>query len=568
MPLRRSLLFLTEAAPLSGPDFALLLGYAPYFNAVILRPEVWPGLSDNQLAALADIRPIYRHVFPMGTEPMLGVDITPHDPGRAPYCSGLYFDELWGPIGTYQTACANWMIQAGLILSDMEYVESSAPGPTIDLITNLGSLDLRGSGTVFSPGVQLYLELLLNGGNPFTGDAELLTLWRLYTEAFYPAMQFTFGWASPAYNDLEEIGEMWLPTQHAYTAQLSLAQLASETAFLSMMAGAIVSESALTLSYDDLAKYVGHYLGYGRSSANWNTKQSDDVDAAIQDGYRQFLYPPPLPGERTAHTWNFLKLQTAQLATNAPQSTGTVTVTLDSTTVTLAGANWPSWAASGELIIAGVAYQVATRSSNSVILLANAYPGATAAGVSYQIVQSNYVLPDDYGSIDGPMVYADTNSYDKIAQTSVMQLLQDRQSVYITDRPYEFAIRPKASTGATGQRFEALLYPAPAAAYVINYQKNPLVSAKLATSVNPYPLGGMAHSETVKQSCLAAAEALLNDQQGPKFADFMRLLTASVNHDRETGVAHTLGYNGNGPRGQWPNLTPTSQRLTYMGQSG
>lgn len=68
-----------------------------------------------------------------------------------------------------------------------------------------------------------------------------------------------------------------------------------------------MAESTLSLDYDDLAKEVGGYLGYRRSSNNWTADQVELISSIVQSGYRQFLHPPPLPGERHRHSWTFLR---------------------------------------------------------------------------------------------------------------------------------------------------------------------------------------------------------------------------------------------------------------------
>lgn len=82
--------------------------------------------------------------------------------------------------------------------------------------------------------------------------------------------------------------------------------------------------------------------------------------------------------------------------TVATYSTGTVAVTENSTTVTLTGGTWPSDVASGSYRFAlsesDPWYTVATRSSDSVILLSQAYVDATNASTNYVAYKAHISL--------------------------------------------------------------------------------------------------------------------------------------------------------------------------------
>lgn len=67
-----------------------------------------------------------------------------------------------------------------------------------------------------------------------------------------------------------------------------------------------MAESTLSITYDDLCKQVGRYLGYGRDSDNWSADQTLDVEDCVQSGYRRFLTPPPISNAPVAHEWSFL----------------------------------------------------------------------------------------------------------------------------------------------------------------------------------------------------------------------------------------------------------------------
>lgn len=96
--------------------------------------------------------------------------------------------------------------------------------------------------------------------------------------------------------------------------------------------------------------------------------------------------------------WDFY-LTKGSIATQPPYSTGTVTATNGSTTVTLSGGTWPSYAASCDILINGVWAEVATRSSGTTILLADAW-GEPTVTTTFTLVQYRYALPASCAKID------------------------------------------------------------------------------------------------------------------------------------------------------------------------
>lgn len=83
----------------------------------------------------------------------------------------------------------------------------------------------------------------------------------------------------------------------------------------------------------------------------------------------------------------------------ATYSTGTVTLTNGSATVTLAGGTFPTWAASGDLYINGMPHSIATRVGDTEITLDNAWAEATVS-TSFDLAQTNYDLPADCMKLD------------------------------------------------------------------------------------------------------------------------------------------------------------------------
>lgn len=255
-----------------------------------------------------------------------------------------------------------------------------------------------------------------------------------------------------------------------------------------------MSESSLSITYDDIAKEVGYALSYGRDSAQWGSVGTADsqyniIDICIQRGLRQFYNPPLLENESKSHVWTFLR------------------------------------------------------------------PVTTLSTVSGTY---NYTLPDNFGGIDGNFTYAANT-----AGSAIIPIVGEGQirglranPMYVSNaKPRMAAIRPLASDGTTGQRFEALFHPTPDAIYVLSYRYYALQS-KLLTG--KYALGGMAHGETLLASCLYVAYEMLARNEASAAglkssakAAWMDRLKASVNLDRETFIPENLGVNGDNSDGNY-----------------
>lgn len=100
------------------------------------------------------------------------------------------------------------------------------------------------------------------------------------------------------------------------------------------------------------------------------------------------------------HTRGSVSLQAAY-------STGTIAVTNGSTTCTLTSGTWPTWAASGELFADNIWVEVETRSSGTVLVLAEPWGNADNATLSYTLGQVRYTLPSDCARISNTLMGQD-----------------------------------------------------------------------------------------------------------------------------------------------------------------
>jgi len=79
-------------------------------------------------------------------------------------------------------------------------------------------------------------------------------------------------------------------------------------------------ESTLSISFTDLQKEIGAFLGYGVDPTAWTNERFAEIDRYIQSGIRQFYYPPAVNGIEAGYEWSFLK-PIASLSTVADTAT-------------------------------------------------------------------------------------------------------------------------------------------------------------------------------------------------------------------------------------------------------
>jgi len=294
------------------------------------------------------------------------------------------------------------------------------------------------------------------------------------------------------------------------------------------------------VTLDNLGVTIGGPLTH--ETHPWTDDELTDLRDYINSGLSQFYTPVPMPGEKFAHYWSFLR-PTRDLTTTLPYSTGTVGIV--NGVVTLTAGTWPTWAASGELVVLGVTYTVNTRDSGAQLTLDDLTVNVTA-GATFQLVQAAYELPDDWGGRDSEFTYRPGASvlYGPVHIVGEEQIRILRQQGDWTGRPQCAAIRPKpleTSTGE-GQRWEWLPYPMSDGAYPLTYRYRVIPNELSAT--NPYPYGGQNHRETILESCLAAAEHRHHEGVTRHHQErFQALLIASVSFDRQQNTPHTVGFN-------------------------
>jgi hypothetical protein len=189
----------------------------------------------------------------------------------------------------------------------------------------------------------------------------------------------------------------------------------------------------------------------------------------------------------------------------------------------------------------------------------------------FQFLQNTYTvdLSDDFGGMEGDIRLVGSNRRAMPIKQSSEQVV--RQQIYNfpsqTGQPEVAAVIASTTTTAiAGQRFQLLLFPMADVDYTLEFQY--YVNPDSLTTTFPFALGGSTHAQTVKASCLAAAETYQDNMKGVMNQEFLNRLQASISLDRRNkgqsfGINDDPGFN----RGIRYNrdYVPVTTPITYSG---
>ena len=162
-------------------------------------------------------------------------------------------------------------------------------------------------------------------------------------------------------------------------------------------------------------------------------------------------------------------------------------------------------------------------------------------------------MPENFGRLigNGFTFAADSQVPSVLADVGEGHIRRLRQAGSETGRPRVAGLRRVNNENAEAQRWEVMWHPTPDAVYTLEFRFGVLVEALTETNEKVYPLGGLMHADTLRSSCLAAADARVNDVlDGVKYQDFIRRVAASIVRDK----AESAKFFGEvGSRGQYEN---------------
>lgn len=147
---------------------------------------------------------------------------------------------------------------------------------------------------------------------------------------------------------------------------------------------------------------------------------------------------------------------------------------------------------------------------------------------------ADYDLPDDFARFIGSLHYPEQENRRDIVVIPTPDILEYRSGASTTGAPRYVSERWKTSDGTTGQRKEALFWPKPDNDWSLLYQYEAYQGA--LSDTYPYPLGGMKMAELYIESCLTVVEIRANDEAGPHYEEYVRLLIDAVARDKMNGA--------------------------------
>lgn len=118
-----------------------------------------------------------------------------------------------------------------------------------------------------------------------------------------------------------------------------------------------------------------------------------DIRTAVQRAYAELT---------TVKEWSYYQTH-GRIVTQTPYSTGSVSYSTSTNTLTLSGGVWPAWAEYGSIAIGRLKANVRKRVSDTSLLLDPTVTFATnLSGQSYVLYRSQYPLPSDFRNMDEP----------------------------------------------------------------------------------------------------------------------------------------------------------------------
>ena len=299
-----------------------------------------------------------------------------------------------------------------------------------------------------------------------------------------------------------------------------------------------MAANSIGLTYTELRRWIGREIGKDRDPSNWDAISTADAGDILKAGLRQFYFQTP-----GGYVWSFLQPTLAELVVRGVYSTGTVGSGGGSGEVVLSDGVWPDWASLAELWVGGQRFSVSSRTNNSYITVGVAAPGVTA-GSSYELIQREYALPDDFGGMVEPFTYRQ-DQYQWRPLTRINEALMRQRDQYprCTSPPEYFSIgsvAPVLTTGHQESKSLAMFSPMPVTDVTLWY-RYAVVPPMLDGTTSIYAYGGAEFTETLLLSCLdKALQTMYSSNE--KHGAYLESLQASIERDKRMNRPQTHGF--------------------------
>jgi len=143
----------------------------------------------------------------------------------------------------------------------------------------------------------------------------------------------------------------------------------------------------MKLTFGELQDHVAAFLK--KATSNLDADELTAIKLKINQAYAIIMY---------MENWEWRK-RSWYLTTIPPYSTGTVTVTQGSKTITGSGTTFLSYMALGWIKVSEIAYKIQSFDSATQVTIEAPYPDDTEAGKSYSIIFPEYVLNHEISAI-------------------------------------------------------------------------------------------------------------------------------------------------------------------------
>jgi hypothetical protein len=326
----------------------------------------------------------------------------------------------------------------------------------------------------------------------------------------------------------------------AYTAYVEFVYGGSTYHFeVDFAASASVSGGG-PVSYLTLRERVGHYLFGAEVGTVFAADQLTRINYCIRDGLSRVY---------AAHEWSFFR-PLVDVTTTEPYATGTITIAAG--VVTLVGGTFPSWAASGVLMVGSKYYSVASRGSNTQITLGNTSV-TQATSTSYKLAMPEVAMDVSFDSVanDSDLVFypGPDQWYPSVSNrhdSTIRKLETDNPEF---SRPCYYSVRTSRFDPAVGSRKTLAFYPAPDAAYTMRV---PMILRPVELNESSlFPVGGEMLSQVILEACLAAAEHNYEEREHVHEKRFLEMIALAIRNDMERSSPTSLGPDA--PRGEYGN---------------